>query len=383
MMAWFRRGSVFLLSTFALALRCSAFEADDRISLTFSIWSPSSVNFDLVEERVDAALRSFLCGEAKMVLLDTNFFGVCDNGSSTWSMENFIKNANTLFSYLLDEPTNVLISNAYETNENTLGTTWDVEYDVLRIGTIVTRRANEANATNAVAFLEQNLQERLDLSIVEGLMNQRFVGTVIVMDTFDEEIGTPSSESEAENTVEDDGGDGAELNDQEIEVLPETTPVIEEEDMDDEPTSNNEEADEDIDVMLERPELESDAEKPSEAFVVVPGRVPMFDVREHAVAKEIGSDVENSSSFTARGMNDAPELDYAESALVLRYIGIGMVGLTFVVHTILVCMGMCYKRSKERKEVSDLDPEYQRGLITEQGVNLMLERGRQQSEMTA
>eukprot|EP00531_Pseudo-nitzschia_arenysensis_P013045 CAMPEP_0116136324 /NCGR_PEP_ID=MMETSP0329-20121206/11662_1 /TAXON_ID=697910 /ORGANISM="Pseudo-nitzschia arenysensis, Strain B593" /LENGTH=375 /DNA_ID=CAMNT_0003631181 /DNA_START=228 /DNA_END=1355 /DNA_ORIENTATION=+ len=375
-----------------------------------------------------------------MVLLDINFFGVCDGGGSTWSMETFIKNANTLFSYLLDEPTNVLISNAHEMNENTLGTTWDVEYDVLRIGTIDKDRAADANVTNVVTFLEQSLQERLDLSIVEGLMNQRFGGTVIVMDIF-EEIGTPSSEFEVESTVEGAGGDVPELNDrqkeeqmddetesiveesfqnvdivldastvveeedmsdeptsnneesdEQVEVLPESIPVVEEEDIDYEATSNNEESDQDVDVEMEKPQLESDNEKPGEAFVVVPGRAPIFDGRDHdrdsiqdmpPVTKEIGFFVENSSSSMGRGMNDAPELDYAESALILRYIGIGMVGLTFVMHTILACMGMCYRRRKERKEIAALDPEYQRGLISEHGVNLMLERGRRESEMMA
>jgi len=352
MIASFGKWVIFLLATFELALQCLAFEGDQRISISFSIWSPISSNLDLVEERVSDALRSFLCDEGNIVLLDSNYFGACNlqDGevtTSSWSMETFIKNTNTLFSYVLDEPTNVLISNAYEMNENTQGTTWDVEYDVLRIGSIDRDRASEKNLTDVKGYLERHVQKSLDLSIVDGVMNQRFVGTVIAMGIFDEDIGMASNSVSSASEGE---------------------------------------------IVIDEPELNN--ERPNQGIQPLPERTPMFqpgrDTNDDTESKYkvsdkvIGPFAEDSlASTTERSMNDAPELDYAEAAFIIRYIGIGMVGATLLSHTILSCLGMWYRRNKERKEVAALDPEYQRGLITEQGVNLMLERGRRESEMMA
>ena len=402
MIASFGKRVTFLVATFTLALQCLAFEGDERISISFSIWSPISSNFDLVEEGVSDALRSFLCNEGDIVLLDSNYFGVCnlqdgEDTTSSWSMETFIKNTNTLFSYVLDEPTNVLISNAYEENEIIQATTWDVEYDVLRIGSIDKDRASEKNLTDVRGYLERQVQERLYYSIVDGVMNQRFVGTVIVMGIFDEEIGIPSnsiSSTSEEVIVIDEAESNSETPHEETEVLPESPPVIEEVIVDDEPESNNEKPDLEMDAVSERTEPESNSEKPNQGIQPLAERTPMFqqgrDTNDDPESKYkvsynvIGFFAEDSTpSTTERSMNDAPELDYAEDAFILRYIGIGMVGATLLSHTILSCLGMWYRRNKELKEVAALDPEYQRGLITEQGVNLMLERGRRESEMMA
>jgi hypothetical protein len=47
---------------------------------------------------------------------------------------------------------------------------------------------------------------------------------------------------------------------------------------------------------------------------------------------------------------------------------------------ILALLGRRDRMEKEGKEMAALDPEYQRGLVTEQGVNLMLDKGRRESE---
>ena len=97
---------------------------------------------------------------------------------------------------------------------------------------------------------------------------------------------------------------------------------------------------------------------------------------------QLGQDIEKPPVFEGennRNTNDASKLSYAESALVLRYIGIAMLVGSFLVHFILLCCGRRYRLERNLRELEALDPDYQRGLITEEGVNIMLEKGRRES----
>jgi hypothetical protein len=284
---------VSLLFTFTLAIQCLALEGDNQIWISFSIWSPSSMDLDLVDEKVSDALRSFLCQDANLVLLDIYFRSVCyqraEGGEKhifgnigKLSMLDFIKQTDPIRSYLKDEASNVLISDLHGINGTIEGSTWDVSYDVLQVGTIEIERARMANVTDEMVLLEHTIQQRLNLSIIDGIMNQRLRGTEIIMGNLGQEFGT----------------------------LPESSVTFEEE--------NNIHAD--------------------------------------------------------------PELNYKQSALILRYIGIVMLVGSILSSVILALLGRRDRMEKEGKEMAALDPEYQRGLVTEQGVNLMLDKGRRESE---
>lgn len=277
-----------LLFTFTLAIQCLALEVDNQIWISFSIWSPSSMDLDLVDEKVSGALRSFLCQNANLVLLDTHFRSVCYRRAAggekhifgnigKLSMLDLIKQTDPIHSYLKDEASNVLISNLYGINGTIQGTAWDVSYDVLQVGTIEIERARMANITDEMVLLEHTIQQHLNLSITGGVMNQRLWGTEIIMGKLGQEFGTMSKSS----------------------------------------------------VIFEEKNIHAD-----------------------------------------------PELNYKESALILRYIGIIMLAASIVSSIILAVLGRRDRMDKESK----LDPEYQRGLVTEQGVNLMLDKGRRESE---
>ena len=89
---------------------------------------------------------------------------------------------------------------------------------------------------------------------------------------------------------------------------------------------------------------------------------------------------ESSVTLEEDNINVDPELDYEQSAIVLRYIGIVMLIGSIATSSILTYLGRRYRLELERKELAARDPENQRGLVTEQGVNLMLEIGRRESE---
>ena len=295
-----KRGLVSLLLSLTLGLHCLAFlEGDDKIRVSFSIWSPILMDLDLVEEVVSDALQSFLCQEGQIVVVDSNLRSACspsDTGDEDYVLSEdakslmleFIRQTDPDRSYISDDASHVLISDANESNSFIKGTIWDVDYQILQVGTTEIGRSRMANFTDEMEYLELRIQQRLDLSIVKGVMNQRFRETEILIG----KLG------------------------QDFEILSESSSTSYEDSMDDD------------------------------------------------------------SEFSY----DDSELSYAESALILRYTGYVLLAGSFLVHIILLCLGRCYNQQKERKEVAALDPEYQNGLITEEGVTLMLAKGRRESE---
>jgi len=274
-------------------MHCLALEGDNQIRVSFSIWSPSSMDLDLVEEILSDALRSFLCQDADLILLDTNFRSVCDRraagGENTIlsniaksSMLDFIKQTDPIRSYLANEASNVLISDSYETSGTNQMTTWDVNYEILQVGLTEIEKARMANGTDEImVYMQHTIQQRLNFSIIEDIMNKRLTGTGIIMGKLGQEFGT----------------------------LP-----------------------------------------------------------------------ESSLTFKEENIHADPELNYEQSSLILRYIGIAMLIGSVASSIILKYFGRRYRLDKERKEMAVLDPEYQRGLVTERGVNLMLDMGRRESE---
>lgn len=282
-----------LLLTLTLTVCCLAVEGDGQISISFSIWFPAPMDIDIVEEIVSVALRTFLCNDASLILLDANFRNICYQRGAAgetnlfsnigkMSMLDFIKQTDPVRSYLVAEAADVLISRYYYDINTTQGTTWDVNYEVLQMGSMEMELAKIANATDEMLYMEDRIQQRLNESITEGLMNQRLRGTGIYM-------GRLGQESE---------------------------------------------------VYLE-----------------------------------------NSLTFEEENTNADPELDYKQSALVMRYIGIVMLVASVSFSATLTYLGRRYRLKKDRKEkMITRETAEQRGLVTEQGVNLMLDIGRRESE---
>ncbi len=286
-----RRQFTSFLFALALALQCLALEDEiGKIQLSFSIWSPDSMDFDIVEKIVTNALRDFFCEETDMVLLDSNFRSACirrsNNGKESAMSEEdemimmgFIQQSDPDRSYLLDDPSIVRMSFPEKRDVDLKGTLWLTDYEILQIGTKAISRAKRENFPDEKAYLEQTVQESLDRSIAEGVLYERLGDTNTI-------IGEYRAQ--------------------------------------------------DIDANLE----------------------------------------------TALSTND-----HAKSALILRYVGIGLLLGTSFVHYLLFELESRYPRPQSKYtevEIEDsaqhYDAECQRGLGTEEGVNQMLEEGRRQTE---
>ena len=296
-----------LLFTFTLAMKS---EALSQLTISFSVWSPISMDLALVDAIVFVALRSFLCHEENITLLDDEYRNMCFERTiagqnnvfpnvAKLSMLDFIKQSDPLYSYLADEISNVLVTDFYQI-DRMQGTTWYITYDVLQVGSMDVEKARIANITDEIAFMEKRIQRGLDISMDEGIMNERLRGTGISM-----------------------GKNG-----QAFVALPETTSAFEDGNIHADPELNN----------------------------------------------------ESSYTFGEENIHADPDLNYEQSAEILRFIGILLLLGSFTSIAILTCMGRRYALEIERKETAAVDPEYKRGLVTEQGVNLMLERGRRESE---
>lgn len=290
MVVAFTRRFFRLLLTFALVMRVTALEGDGEISISFSIWSPPLIDLDFVEDIVSVALRMFLCRDANVILLDSNFRNVCYQRGilgeapifshiSKVPMLDFIGQIDPIRSYLAAEATNVRI---YDT---THGTAWDVEYEVLQIGSMEVDKTQVESVADELIAMEHRIQQRLNASITEGSIHQRLWGTGIVM-------SQPG---------------------QELEAYP-----------------------------------------------------------------------ENSLTFEEENIYADPALDYKMSAIVMRYIGIVMIVGSISFSVLLTYLGRRHRMEKDRKEkIANRELAEQRGLVTEQGVNLMLDIGRRESEIAS
>ena len=87
-----------------------------------------------------------------------------------------------------------------------------------------------------------------------------------------------------------------------------------------------------------------------------------------------------SSAKEEYSISNGPEVEYNGPAIILQYIDIVMIVGSFMCAIIIDYLGRCYRTRIEQKSLSPPDPVEQRGLVTEQGVNLMLEIGRRESE---
>jgi hypothetical protein len=322
-----------MLALCSLALETKE-EEDKHITLSFSIWYPAEMDFMTVDEAVINALQNFFCEDIEFILLDESFRRVCnqkrtgslfapiaEKGETSFfsnfnfatknsCMLEFLKNTNPDRSFLADEPTNVIISddNSYVDGTNMQRTVWDVNYDILQIGTIEIENARLSDYTDEILYMEDLIDVGLHVSIVEGIMNQRLEGTGIIMRTVPGNIWQAFPEINI--PTEEDVGTVPE---NEWQAFSEIIPPIEEEE-------------EDNNIILD------------------------------------------------------PELEFKKPAKILRYIGIVMIVGSISTAIILTYLGRRYRIKKELKELSPPDPEEQRGLVTEQGVNLMLEIGRRESE---
>ena len=338
-----------MLTLCSLALETGE-EEDKHITLSFSIWYPAEMDFMTVDEAVMNALQDFFCEDIEFILLDESSRGVCnqkrtgpEEGETSFSsnfattnssMLEFLKNTNPDRTFLADEPTNVIISdhNLYLDGTNILQrTVWDVSYDILQIGTIEIENARFSDYTDEILYMEDLIDGGLQVSILEGIMNQRLEGTGIIMRTVPGNIW---------------------------HAVPEINVPTEE----DVGTAPRNEPQAFLEVTL-----------PTEEDV---GTVPE---NEWQAFYEINSPIEVEEGEDNIIHLD-PELEFTKPAVILRYIGIAMILLSLSTAIILTYLGRRYRIKKELKELSLPDPEEQRGLVTEQGVNLMLEIGRRESE---
>lgn len=293
----FLRNRVFLL-LFALTLPSNgmALQEYNQIVVSFSILSPVGKGNDRVYDSVSVALRSFFCENGKLSLLDSQYRSVCyrrARGGETavfsqmakLSMLEFIQQTDPIRSYLSDDPIHMLIVDTHDGNGSFDGSTWDMSYEVLQVGSIDAEKARVAGLDDEQSFMEFRLQSSLNVSIMEGDMNERLKGTGILMGL----VG------------------------QEWEFLSDDSSMV----------------------------------------------------------------------WKEENIDADPELDYRYPALVLRYIGIVLLIGSVASSIILTYMGRQYRLNKERteKEFAFLrDPELQTGLVTAEGVNMMLEIGRRESE---
>lgn len=269
-------------------------EENNHIILSFIVWSPKEMHMDINNVKVDVvkALNNFFCEDVDLIVLDRNFMGACyqKHGSlvggansmfstnfASEAMLEFLKNTDPDHSFLINEPTDVIISDSSYENAHIQRSSWDVNYEVLQIGSIEKEKARISNFTDVRLHMEDSLHTR----IKKGELNQWFAQTGVI-------IGI------------------SEINQQ-----------------------------------------------------------PFLKI---------------SSSEEEDSIINGQEIEYNEPAIILRYIGIGLMVGNFIGSIILNLLGRRYKTNTERKELSPTNPEEQRGLVTEQGVNLMLDIGRRESE---
>ncbi|OEU16148.1 hypothetical protein FRACYDRAFT_238735 [Fragilariopsis cylindrus CCMP1102] len=284
-------------------------EEDKHITLSFSIWYPTEMDFMAVDEAVMNALQDFFCEDIEFILLDESSRGVC-NQKRTGPEEG-----ETSFS------TN------FATNSSMLEFLKNTNPD----RTIEIENARFSDYTDEILYMEDLIDGGLQVSILEGIMNQRLEGTGIIMRTVPGNIW---------------------------HAVPEIN-VPTEEDVGTAPRNE--------------PEAFLEITLPTEEDV---GTVPE---NEWQAFYEINSPIEEEEGEDNIIHLD-PELEFTKPAVILRYIGIAMILLSLSTAIILTYLGRRYRIKKELKELSLPDPEEQRGLVTEQGVNLMLEIGRRESE---
>lgn len=319
----------FVILTAMLALCSLALEEEEEynhITFSFSIWYPAEMDFMIVDEAVINALQDFLSEDIEFILLDGSFF----------SMLEFIKDTDPDRSSLNDEPTNVIISEDYYpyVDDTTMQrTVWNVNYDVLQIGTIEIENARLSNYTDEILYMEDLIDVGLHVSIMDGIMDQRLEGTGIIMRT------VPGNEWQSFSEI--------------------TLPT--EEDVGSTDPGNESQAFSEIILPTEEGVGRIDPGNESHAF------------SEIILPTDAEEEEDNNIILD-------PELDLMKPAIILRYIGIVMMVGSISAAIILTYLGKRYRIKKERKELSPPDPEEQRGLVTEQGVNLMLEIGRRESE---
>jgi len=100
--------------------------------------------------------------------------------------------------------------------------------------------------------------------------------------------------------------------------------------------------------------------------------------------QELEAYPESSLTFEEENIYADPALEYKESPIVMRNIGIVMLVLSISFSVTLTYLGKRHRMEKDRKEkVAIRELAEQRGLVTEQGVNLMLDEGRRASELAS
>mmetsp|Transcript_53176 Transcript_53176/g.129119 ORF Transcript_53176/g.129119 Transcript_53176/m.129119 type:complete len:410 (-) Transcript_53176:1413-2642(-) len=189
-------------------------EDQQQLSMTFSLWHPDMNLFlsggMMTEEEQEEAfqtllgtiqgpvlksLQEFFCEDTALVVIDDeNFENVCDSSGN----RNRNRNRNRGLqlspdpenSYIASIPSNLLVSPFSTVNEDGSTTTngdvvywwtWNVNYKLEQIGAQVIEQANVMNVTDHRQYLQDVTQLALDVSIMEGFMDERLSGTSVYM----------------------------------------------------------------------------------------------------------------------------------------------------------------------------------------------------------
>ena len=314
-------------------------EQQQAMSVTFSLWHPDMNLFLSPEEEEEGqeeafqtllgtiqgpvlkALQEFFCEDTGLVVIDENFQDVCDSSGT----RNRNRNRNRILqlslsqdpenSYIVNIPTNLLVSPFSTVNEDesmadnggeegeqdevdvVYWWTWNVNYRLEQIGTQVIEQAEVMNVTDHRQYLQDVTQLALDVSIMEGFMDERLSGTSVYM-------GMVGLETEMFQDAAERYANGLGYSD------------------------DSSEGDDDEDGG--------------------------------------GS----SSGYT--------EADLGTNGLILRYIGVALLAVDFVVVTALTVLAR--RRRRHIEETRGRKSHDAPRLVTEKTVNQMLETGRRESE---
>mmetsp|Transcript_53177 Transcript_53177/g.129124 ORF Transcript_53177/g.129124 Transcript_53177/m.129124 type:complete len:409 (-) Transcript_53177:1413-2639(-) len=307
-------------------------EGQQKLSMTFSLWHPDMNLFlsggMMTEEEQEEAfqtllgttqgpvlksLQEFFCEDTALVVIDDeNFENVCDSSGNRNRNRGLQLSPDPENSYIASIPSNLLVSPFSTVNEDGSTTTngeeeqddvdvvywwtWNVNYRLEQIGTQVIEQANVMNVTDHRQYLQDVTQLALDVSIMEGFMDERLSGTSVYM------------------------------------------------------------------AMVG---LETD----------------MFQDAAERYAN--GLDSNGSSAGDGGGDSGSSSLDYTDAdlgtnGLILRYIGVALLVVDFVVVTALTLLAR--RRRRHIEETRGHKSHHAPRLVTEKAVNQMLETGRRESE---
>jgi hypothetical protein len=191
--------------------------SDGLLIISFSTWrqddSPPDLTDEMIKEKVLQALQDFFCDDTELVVVSKTYKNTCTNGDgdgelisfgntstnitrSRTSISNFLTESGEEKSYIFNDMVGLVSTSMQKADgqggENTpvQWTTWNIVYNVVYIGRIISQQAAMMNVTDEEDFMEDVTQLALDVSIMEGIMDTRMEGTGVRMSMVGLEVQT-------------------------------------------------------------------------------------------------------------------------------------------------------------------------------------------------